>query len=98
MLATIGVALYNRPIKNKSNELDKLTGLAWRADVKTTSMTHAELLMQRHNAALISVAIVIDYPQAVLLLATNRMQRHQLARHCACAVSPACGAFCLKRV
>ena len=98
MLATIGVALYNRPIKNKSNELDKLTGLAWRADVKTTSMTQAELLMQRHNAALISVAIVIDYPQAVLLLATNRMQRHQLARHCACAVSPACGALCLKRV
>ncbi len=45
------------------HELDKLTVLAWAdvdtwADVKTTSMTHAELLMQRHSAALKSTTKV----------------------------------------
>ncbi len=64
------------------HELHKVTLLAW-AGVKTTSNTHAELLMQRHSAALISITIVeidcvIDCLQALLLLRTNRMQRHHL--------------------
>ncbi len=64
------------------HELAKLTVLAW-ADVKTTSKTHAERLMQRHSAALVSTTIldidcVIDCLQALLLLMTNRMQRHHL--------------------
>ncbi len=80
------------------HELDKLTVLAW-ADIKTTSKTHAELLMQRHSAARTYITIALDCLQlpAVLLLATNRMQRHHLARQCACAVSLACGALCSRK-
>ena len=57
------------------HELGKVTVLAW-ANVKTTSKTHAELLVQYHSAAPISITIVIDCLQApaLLLLATNRMQ------------------------